>query len=97
MKKLPSELVHKFLTGEHAMRHYNRLWNSVWSDMMIETTVRYGHGPAGMIVVNLNESALERWERSLHISSVLEQNLLGLRGNKTQKCNPSKGGIQGRN
>ena len=53
--------------------------------MMIETTVRYGHGAAGMIVVNLNESALERWERSLHVSSVLEQNLLGLKGNKTNK------------
>ena len=48
LKKLPSELLRKFLTGEHAMRLFNGLWNSVWSDMMIETTLmRYGHGPAG--------------------------------------------------
>ena len=54
--------------------------------MMIETTVmRYGHDPAGMIRIILNESALERWARSLHVSSFLEQNLPGLKGNGTNK------------
>ena len=49
LTKLPSELLRKFLTKEHAMRHFNEIWNSIWSDMMIETTVmRYGQGPAGM-------------------------------------------------
>ena len=43
--------------------------------MMIETTVmRYGYVPGGIIGITLNESALERYARSLYVSSVLEQN-----------------------
>ena len=38
-----------------------------------------------MIGITLNESALERWASSLHVSSVLEQSLLGLKGNETNK------------
>ena len=54
--------------------------------MMVETTVmRYGHGPAGMIGITLNESALEGWARNLHVSSVLEQSLLRLKGNEKNK------------
>ena len=49
MEKVPRKLFHKFLTGEHVMRHCIGIWNSVRSDMMIETTVmRCGHGPAGV-------------------------------------------------
>ena len=55
MIKLPSELLHKFLTGGNTMRHCNGLWNFTWSDMMIETTVmRYGHGPECMTGITLN-------------------------------------------
>ena len=86
MIKLPSELLHKFLTGGNTMRHCNGLWNFIWSDMMIETTVmRYGHGPECMTGITLNESPLERCARSLHVSSVLEQSLPGLKGNETNK------------
>ena len=43
--------------------------------MMIETTgMRYGYVPGGIIGITLNESALERYARSLYVSSVLEQN-----------------------
>ena len=81
MTKLPSELLHKFFTGEHAMRRCNGLWNSIWSGMMIETTVmRYSHSPADKIGITLNESALERWISILHVSSV--QSLLGVKGNE---------------
>ena len=53
---------------------------------MIKTAVmRYGHGPASMIGITLNESALERWARCLHVSSVVEQSLLGFKGNETNK------------
>ena len=59
MTKLPKDLVQKFIKGEHAMRHQKGLWNSIWSDMMIETTsMRYGHGPAGMKGITLNENDL---------------------------------------
>ena len=73
MAKLTSELFHKSLTGQHAMRHCIGLWNLIYSDMMIETTVmRYDHGPAYMIELTLNESTLEHWAKSLHVLSVLE-------------------------
>ena len=68
------------------MRHQKGLWNSIWPDMMIETTVmRYGHGPEGMKGITLNENALVRWARSLHISSVLEQTLVGLKVSNSTK------------
>ena len=54
--------------------------------MMIETTtMRDGHGSADMIAITFYESALERWARSLHVSSFIEQNFLGLKGNETNK------------
>ena len=53
---------------------------------MIETTVvRYGHGPAGVKGITLNENALGRWARRLHISSVLEQSLVGLKESNSTK------------
>jgi len=53
--------------------------------MMIETTVmRYGHGPSGIVGVTLNENALETWAKSLHISSVLEESLFGLKEGRSK-------------
>ena len=40
MMKLHTNLVKKFVDGEHAMWHQNGKWNSIWSDMIIETTAR---------------------------------------------------------
>ena len=54
--------------------------------MMIETTVmRCGYVPGGIIGITLNESALERYARSLYVSSVLEQSLPGIKINETNK------------
>ena len=38
ISKLPNDLHSRFMTGEHAMRHQVGPWNSIWSEMMIETT-----------------------------------------------------------
>ena len=36
------------MKGEHVMHHSAGLWNGIWSDIMIETTlIRYGHAPGG--------------------------------------------------
>jgi hypothetical protein len=79
MTKLPKDLLVKSLNGEQAMRNQNGIWNSIWSGMALETTVmRYGHGPAGMIGITLNERALDRWATSLHLSSVMEKCFLDL-------------------
>ena len=61
MTKLPKEPLGKFIDGKHAMRHQNGIWNAIWSDMMIETTVMcYGHGPTGMKGLTFTEKALDR-------------------------------------
>ena len=39
MTKLPSDLLHKFFTGENDMKHCNGLWNSILSGMVIKTTI----------------------------------------------------------
>ena len=84
MTRLPEGLLSKFLTGEHAMRHQHGLWDSIWSDQVIETTVmRCGHGPSGMVGITFNEKALDRWAKNLHISSLVEQSLLGLKDGTT--------------
>ena len=89
MSQLPPDLVKQLLQEEHAMCHRSSLWNSIWSDMMIETTVmRYGHGPSGMIGITLNEKALEVWALSLHATTQLEKDLLDLKeeNSKTPIC-----------
>ena len=61
------------------MRHQPGIWNGIWSDMMIETTVmRHGHGQNGMIGITLNQKALERWALSLHISGQLQKDFMEL-------------------
>ena len=45
--------------------------------------MRYGHGPSGMVGITFNEKALDRWAKCLHISSLVEQNLLGLKDDTT--------------
>ena len=62
------------------MHHQNGIWNALWSDMMIETTFMcYGHDPSGMKGITLNESALDWWAKSLHISSIMEISLFNLK------------------
>ena len=68
MEKLPSEIMEKFLKGEHVMHHRPGIWNGIWSDMYIETTfMRYGKGPKGIIGITLKPSAVKRWAFSMHV------------------------------
>ena len=86
MTKLPKYVLKKCLDGEHAMCHRNGIWNSIWSDVMIETTVmRYGHDPNGMMGLTFNEKALDRWTKSLRISSIVEKILLDLKEASTSR------------
>ena len=66
----------KFMKGEHVMHHVPGLWNGIWSDMFIETTsMRYVHGPGGIIGINLKPETLKTWALGLHICSRLEQDI----------------------
>ena len=38
MEKLPNEIFESFIKGEHVTRHKREIWNSIWSNMMIQTT-----------------------------------------------------------
>ena len=62
MQRLHPDVLKRFMTGEHVMRHQDGLWNGIWSDLFIETTyMRYGHGPSGIIGSTLNETTLAIW------------------------------------
>ena len=68
MECLPTEVLTRFLKGEHVMHHKSEFWKGIWSDKYIETTfMRYGHGPGGLIGITLSPSAVKRWALSLHI------------------------------
>lgn len=92
MSKMPMELLKHFLNREHVMRHQPGIWNGIWSDMMIETTMmRYGHGPNGVIGITFNQKALERWALSMHISSQLQKDLQELESkHNTKQANTHK-------
>ena len=54
MERLPTEVLTRFLKGEHVMHHKSGFWNEIWSDMYIETTfMRYGHDPGGLISLSI--------------------------------------------
>ena len=50
MEKLPNEIFQSFMKREHVVCHKRGIWNSIWSDMMIEATyMKYGKGPGRII------------------------------------------------
>lgn len=72
------------------MRHKPRVWNGIWSDMMIESTyMRYGHGVRGSSLtgLTLNSSAGKRWALSMHVTSQLKSDVCEL--SKQDKINNS--------
>ena len=79
MENLPSEVLEKFLKGQHVMRHKPGLWNGIWSDMFIESTfMRYGHGPGGVIGVTLQPATLKLWAYSLHICAQITGDIVAM-------------------
>lgn len=57
---------------EHVMRHKRGIWNSLWTDMMIETSyMKVGKGPLGIIGVTTKPRAVKVWAKDNHIQSEL--------------------------
>ena len=49
MERFSNDVLKSFMKGEHVMRHQDGLFNSIWSDMAIETTcMKFGKGPSGI-------------------------------------------------
>ena len=67
-------------------RHKLGVWNAIWSDMYIETTLmRYGYGPNGIVDNTLQPSALKRWALSMHTYSRLVQDVADMDKGYIQK------------
>ena len=80
MEQLPDSLLLEFLKGEHVMRHRPGIWNSIWSDMFIETTfMRYGHESGGLTGLTLKPASVARWALSLHVCSQLRSDLMAMK------------------
>ena len=80
MEKLSGPVLQNFLQGKHVTRHQPGLWNAIWTDMFIESTVmRYGHSPGGIIGITLKPSTLKRWALSLHVCSHMVQDVSEMR------------------
>ena len=87
MEALPANVLEYFMKGAHVMRHRPGLWNGLWSDMFIETTLmRYGHGKAGIIGITLKPETLKTWALSLHVCGKLLEDLSTLRENERPSC-----------
>ena len=67
LEGLDGEVKQKFLKGEHTVRHNSGLWNTVWTDMMIETTLmKTGKSPGGLKGVTLKPEVVKKWAFSLN-------------------------------
>ena len=69
-EKLSGDILNKFIKGEHGMKHQKRLWNGIWSDMMVETTyMKYGKGPSGMPSITTKPHSVQIWTYEIVIIS----------------------------
>ena len=54
MEKLPNETLESFMKWEHVTCHKRRIWKSIWSNMMIETTyIKFEKGPGRITGVKM--------------------------------------------
>ncbi|KAH3892789.1 hypothetical protein DPMN_016918 [Dreissena polymorpha] len=69
------------LTGKNFPQNLkSKAKNTEWALHLSATTfMRYDHGPGGIIVITLKESALKRWALNLHICSQLIQDIKCMR------------------
>ena len=87
MEKLPNETLESFMKREHVSHRKSGIWNSIWSDMMIETTyMKFGKGPRGIIGVATQPRTLKVCAKSQHIQNKLLSDLEYLR-NKDESPN----------
>ena len=76
MEKLPPHVEILFLKGQHVTRHIQGIWNGLWSDQFIESTLmRYGHSIGGIIGITLKSKALKIWALSRHICCKIESDM----------------------
>lgn len=76
LESLSGEVKQKFLKGEHIVCHKNGLWNSLWTDMMIETTLmKTGKSPGGLKGVTLKPEVVKKWAFSLNTFGLIDRDI----------------------
>ena len=76
MEKLPPHVEILFLKGQHVTRHIQGIWNGLWSDQFIESTLmRYGHSVGEIIGNTLKSKALKIWALSRHICCKIKSDM----------------------
>ena len=62
MQAMPEEVRAPFMKGQHTMHHNAGIFNGIWTDMAIETTImRYSHGQNGIIGITLQRETVKTW------------------------------------
>ena len=61
MERLTNSLLDPFMEGEHVIHLNKGMWNGIWTDMGIETYMKIGKGPAGLIGVTTNARSVQIW------------------------------------
>ena len=52
------------MKGEHVTRQKRGIWDSIWNDMMVETTyMKFGRGPGEIIGVVKQPQTVKVWQR----------------------------------
>ena len=80
MSRLPPTILDQFMKGEHVLRHREGIWNSIWSDMMTESScMKFGKGPNGITGKTRKPRMLQIWAKSQHSCSEVLQSLDSIR------------------
>ena len=82
MKCLSPDIMQKLQHGAF-VRHIPGIYNSTWTDMLIETTyMRMGHGPAGAIGVATDYNQMMKWALSFALCGELSQSVTAMTNNR---------------
>ena len=86
MAAMPGDVRQHFMNGEHTMHHNPVLFNGIWPDMAIETTVmRYGHGQSAIIGITLRPETVKTCAYSLHACNTVVSHLDAMRTHEQYK------------
>ena len=85
MENLPGYVLNPLMKREHIVRLHEVLWNSISTDMAIESTcMKIGKGPSGLIGVTTQERTVKVWANGHHLCSNLLSELDNLRSSDSK-------------
>ena len=89
LEGLDGDVKERFLKGEHTVRHNSGLWNTIWTDMMIEQTLmNVGKSPGGLKGVTLKPEVVKKWAFSLNTFGLIDREVEEYFDNDYNKTQP---------